>query len=119
MAGSLTIDTLNTSSGVFSSQNAMSGIAKAWVSFTGNPTSTVTQSFNVSSITYINTGRYQINYTNALTSNNQAVVGQAGSYGYYLLCAGTSTTDCDVSVFFNGSGYADGSNYIGVAVFSN
>ena len=36
MAGTLTISTLNDSSGVLATQNGMTGIAKAWVNFAGS-----------------------------------------------------------------------------------
>jgi len=49
--GSLAIDTLNASTGVLATQNGMTGIAKAWVQFTGaSGGATINQSFNVSSV---------------------------------------------------------------------
>jgi hypothetical protein len=67
MAGSLTIDTLKASSGVFATQNGMTGIAKAWVNYNG-VAQTVTGSFNVSSVTRNGTGAYTINLTTALSA---------------------------------------------------
>ena len=70
--GSLSVDTLNTSTGVFASNNAVTGIAKAWVQFAGS-TGTIAGSFNVSSITRASTGTYTINYTTAMLNANYAV----------------------------------------------
>jgi hypothetical protein len=46
-------------------------LAKAWVRFTG---ATVNASYNVSSITNASTGRYIVNFTNALTDTNYCPV---------------------------------------------
>ena len=65
MAGTLVIDTLNASSGVLSTNNGMSGIAKAWAIWTGS-TGAVLNSFNVSSVTRNSTGNYTVNMTTAM-----------------------------------------------------
>lgn len=77
MAGKLTISTLNDSSGVFATQNAMSGIAQAWVYFGGITTVTINASFNVSSVTRNGTGDYTVNFTTALADANYATCGMA------------------------------------------
>ena len=69
MAGQLTIDTLKASSGVLATQNGITGIAKAWVNFTGS-SGTINGSFNVSSVTRNSTGDYTVAYTTAMTSAN-------------------------------------------------
>lgn len=74
MAGQLTIDTLKASSGVLATQNGMTGIAKAWVSFSGNGSVTISQSFNISSITRTNTGQYTINFTTAMPNSGYSAV---------------------------------------------
>lgn len=74
MAGQLTIDTLKASSGVLATQNGMSGIAKAWVNFSGTTVATA-GSFNVSSITRNGAGNYTVSFTTAMTSTNYAVGG--------------------------------------------
>lgn len=57
-----------------SSANVIQGSAKAWVNFSSNGGATaVRTSFNVSSVTYVSTGRYSINMTNALADANYAV----------------------------------------------
>jgi hypothetical protein len=90
MAGTLLADTLNTSTGVFSTNNAYNGIAKAWVYFslTGG-TSTVYKSFNVSSVTYVSTGTATVNFTTALTDANYAVAGASSWDSGNNIVAGT------------------------------
>jgi hypothetical protein len=72
--GTLAIDTINASTGVLATQNGMTGIAKAWVQYNG-VTQTITSSFNVSSVTYVSTGRYTINFTTAMPNANYVPVG--------------------------------------------
>jgi hypothetical protein len=74
MAGQLTIDTLRAGSGVFATQNAMSGIAQVWVNFVGT-TGSINASFNTSSVTRNGTGDYTINFTTALADANYAIGG--------------------------------------------
>ncbi len=81
MAGQLTIDTLKASSGVLATQNGMTGIAKAWITFNGTA-GTVTNAFNVGSITKNSTGNYTLNFTTAMPNANYAV-----NFG---VCAGGS-----------------------------
>lgn len=76
MAGQLTIDTLKAGSGVLATQNGMTGIAKAWVVFVGS-SGTINGSFNVSSITRLNTGYYQVNFTTTLPNANYAAFASA------------------------------------------
>ena len=75
MAGTLTISTLNDSSGVLATQNGMSGIAKAWARWNASTGAVVmAASFNVSSVTYLSTGYFQINMTTAMPDANYAIV---------------------------------------------
>jgi hypothetical protein len=114
MAGQLTIDTLKAGSGVLATQNGMTGIAKAWVTFNGGRDSAgdyatpgaINASFNVSSITVNGTGDFTINFTTALPSSNYAIAGSAASAnssingpGRYMAGpAGTqSTTQCRIT----------------------
>jgi hypothetical protein len=77
MAGKITVSTINDSSGVLATQNGMTGIAKAWVNFTGgngNTAGTINQSFNVSSVTVNGTGDYTVNFTTAMANTNYCVI---------------------------------------------
>jgi hypothetical protein len=85
MAGTLTITTLNASSGVLATQNGMTGICKAWVNFNGSG-GAIRDSFNVSSITVNGTGDYTVNFTTAMPNANYsaAITGNwAASPGAY------------------------------------
>lgn len=50
---------------------------KAWVNFNGTGTVAIRASFNVSSITDLGTGSYQVNFTNSMTDSNYSAVCQA------------------------------------------
>jgi len=51
--------------------------AKAWVNFNGTGTVAIRSAYNVTSITDHGPGAYTINFTNAMSSVNYCVVGQA------------------------------------------
>ena len=85
MAGTLVANTINTDTGLFATNNAYLGIAKAYVFFTNNgSTLTTYQSFNVSSITRVTTGVIDINLSTAMSSNAYPC--------FYNTNAGGSTT---------------------------
>jgi hypothetical protein len=92
MAGQLTVDQLRASTGVLASQNGMTGIAKAWVTFTGS-SGTIAGSFNVSSITRNGTGNYTVNITTAMPNINYSVIASCSAAGSV-----NSSTNC-VDVF--------------------
>ena len=111
--GTINVDTLTASTGVLATQNGMTGIAKAWVQFTGaSGGATINQSFNVSSVTRTATGTYTITFTTAMPNANYSVAsacGNAGTntaytsgynivpttttYGFYSLTGAGSNTD--------------------------
>ena len=72
MAGTLVANTINTDTGLFSTNNAYNGIAKAWVSFDGltGSTATIRGSFNVSSVTRNGTGDYTVSFTTSMPNIN-------------------------------------------------
>jgi hypothetical protein len=80
MAGTLTISTLNDSSGVLATQNGMTGIAKAWLSYDGS-TQTIRGSFNISSVTRSGTGAFTINFTTAMSNVNYSITGASSTTG--------------------------------------
>ena len=80
-------------------------LTKAWCLFQGSGTVSISNSFNVSSITDNATGRYQVNFSNAFSnanyimsgshnnfSNGVSCVGENGTYGFTTSAAGISTT---------------------------
>ena len=80
MAGRITISTLNDDTGVLATQNGMSGIAKAWASWTGS-TGAIRASFNVSSVTRNGAGDYTVNFTTAMADANYSVSSSATTDG--------------------------------------
>ena len=79
-AKATTVQSTNLSDGTNSTSttNAIKGSAKAWVNFQGgygNTGGTVLTSYNVSSVTVLGTGQYQVNFSNALSSSNYALAG--------------------------------------------
>jgi hypothetical protein len=53
-----------------SSANVIQGSARAWVNFNANGVATIRTSYNVSSVTRSSTGRYVVNFTNAMANAN-------------------------------------------------
>jgi len=124
MAGQLTIDTLKASSGVLATQNGMTGIAKAWVNWTGGSSPAIQNSFNVSSITRNGTGDFSINFTTTMPNANYVVAGtcQQGLVNYGSMIgfpyqAVATTSAARISTAYNGSTFD--ANYASVAVFGN
>lgn len=74
--------TFNGSTGITfpdaSVQDTGNGLAKAWVNFNGTGTVAIRASFNVSSITDNGTGAYTVNFTNAMTDANYAILATSG-----------------------------------------
>jgi hypothetical protein len=80
MAGTLVANTINTDTGLFSTNNVISGVANAWVKFqggNGNTAGVILGSFNVSSVTVIGTGNYTVNFTTAMPNTNYAMAGNS------------------------------------------
>ena len=99
-------------------------IAKAWVNFTGSGTPSINASYNVSSITDTDTGRYTVNFSTALADANYCFAGSAGNNGATtngrdVSLDGTRTTSgVAIRVSYNDSSTQDDA-YIGVMVFGN
>jgi hypothetical protein len=72
MAGRIVTSTINDDTGVLATQNGMTGICKAWVTFNGTGTVAINGSFNVSSITDNGTGDYTVNFTTAMPNTTYA-----------------------------------------------
>ena len=128
MAGTLVANTINTDTGLFSTQNAYQGIAKAWAQFNGGA-GTIQGSFNISSITTNATGDYSLNFTTAMTNSNYAVVLGAPSgatntvdgrqNAMSVMNASYSTSYVRVTCFNTISGASAYSPYMNVTVFGN
>lgn len=94
-----TVTTLNAPSGVLATQNGMTGIAKAWISYNGS-TSTIRASYNITSVTVNGTGDYTFNFTTAMPDANYSVSGTCRSpaavSGYALQPETYNTTSCRI-----------------------
>jgi len=71
-------------------------LCRAWVNFSGVTTTSIKKSFNVSSVTYVSTGKYTITFTTALADANYAlalgVAGLGTSGGGRILVENSSGT---------------------------
>lgn len=103
-------------------------IAKAWVNFDGTTSpGTIRSSYNVSSVTKTNTGRYIVNFTTAMTdANYTAVIGTScriGSVNGIVLVEDTvnstrTTSALPITSLSLGSAYED-TSISQVAIFGN
>lgn len=97
---------------------------KAWVNFNGTGTVSIRDSFNVASITDNGTGRYYINFTNAMPNINYTsiVAGYGDGTGQGAWCtsstANKNTTGTDTRYFAN-AGSAQDQTQASCNIFSN
>lgn len=124
MAGKITVSTINDSSGVLATQNGMTGIAKAWVNWTGGSSPAIQNSFNVSSITRNGTGDFSINFTTTMPNANYVVAGtcQQGITNYgsmigFPFQAVATTSAARISTSYPSSVYD--ASYVSIAVFGS
>ena len=73
MAGTLVANTINTDTGLFSTNNAYSGIAKAWGNFNGTSSPSTRATFNLSSFTRVSAGIYTVAFATPMTDANYSV----------------------------------------------
>jgi hypothetical protein len=122
MAGTVVASTINNDTGLFATNNAYLGIAKAWAQYNGS-TQTIASSFNVSSITRSGTGSYVVNFTTAFASANYVVVSNGGQNNNLVIPSqngGTySTTQVSISSTVISTQAAYDSPNINIAVFSS
>jgi len=127
MAGTIVADTIQDGAGNSTAMdNAIYGSAKAWVRFNSSSGSscTIQASYNVSSVTYISTGLYTINFTNAFVDTNYILTGslgtgpgtQAGFFGFADTTNVPTTTSCSVYAV-NGSNALANYTRISAAIF--
>jgi len=105
--------------------NGVTTNALAWVNFNGVTTTTIRSSYNVSSVTYVSTGTYTINYTNALADANYCVTGTGTGPNYgansRVLNVNTAPTTTSVQVVVTTSSTTNAVDSIStnVAIFGN
>jgi len=122
----LKVNTLQDASGGNSStaEQIAQGRAKSWVQFDGRNTPSITDSFNVSSITDNGTGDYDVNFSTNMSNANYSVVTganflDADSAGRVFAIVRTmASTDYQVKIFGDGGGSLDSQRVFG-AVFGD
>jgi hypothetical protein len=125
MAGTVVANILNTDTGVYSTNNAYNGIAKAWLNFQGANPAIIRGSYNVSSVTYNGAGDFTVNFATTLSSANYACVVTGSNGGSQGLIAGIRDasavpTATSVDLFFVNSSFGSVNPTYGmVSVFSN
>ena len=68
-AGSMTV----VGEGGTNTTNLQQGLGKAWIRFNGTSTVAINDSFNMASLTDLDTGYYQTNYTTSFNSANNSI----------------------------------------------
>ena len=130
MAGTIVANTINTDTGVFTTNNAYLGVAKAWCKFYYNGTTAVIQGtpFNISSITVNSNQDFTANFITNMNDANYSVIGLAGQNSANLNCivipqntAGYTPTTSSFRFqnVYQNSSFAGSPNYIQVVVFGN
>lgn len=110
----LRVNTIQDSTG--SGTPAINGLARAWVNFNGTGTVAIRASGNVSSITDVSTGRYEINFTTALQDANYSRV-FAGNQITLVDSTEISTSAKTAVRFIDLAGTAQDVPYVSCAVF--
>lgn len=79
---------------------------RAWVSFTGVTTVTISGFFNVSSVTRSSSGTYVANFSVAMPSSTYAVVGSCSKTGGNVVFYWTTrtTTSCGMTCSYTSTG---------------
>jgi hypothetical protein len=101
-----------------------SQLCQSWICFKGDTSPTIRASYNVSSVSYVSTGVFNVNFTTPMVDTNYAVVttgfiDNTGSYGRYVAreINGTISTSYYQIRTDTTIGLYNGVDYIGVAVF--
>jgi len=102
----------------FNSKDVNIGAAKAWVNFNGTFTISITESFNVSSLTDNGLGDYSVNLTTPITIGSAVVGGQFASplgTTSYIVEAKMNTTS-QITVISKSISATLGANYDGADI---
>ena len=57
--------------------NLQQGLCKSWIDFKGTSTAAINESFNVGSLTDVDTGKFTVNFSNAMSSGDYTICGSA------------------------------------------
>jgi hypothetical protein len=99
-----------------SSANVIQGSAKAWCNWNGS-TNAIRSSYNVSSITNLGTGAWQVNFTNAMADANYAICPSSTDGAYGTIQNATYTTTYVGIVSRTHTGTLENSSTVCVAIF--
>lgn len=118
-------DTLQNAAGTKSVPVAtvVDGSAKAWVNFNGTGTVAIRAAFNVSSITDNGVGNYTLNFATAMADADYAMAGNqlggasTSASGARSVCPITFSTTSLRIINTSGTGAAEDSTYVTVAIF--
>ena len=98
----LKVNTIQDASGsnASTSEQIAQGRAKAWVNFNATGTAAIRDSFNVSSITDLDVGRFTVAFSSNMPNSNYAVVASGGNQGTaagmaYMYSPTTSQTNVE------------------------
>ncbi len=98
----LKVTTIQDTSGgnASTSEQIAQGRAKAWVNFNATGTAAIRDSFNVSSITDLDVGRFTVSFSSNMPNSNYAVVASGGNQGTaagmaYMYSPTTSQTNVE------------------------
>jgi hypothetical protein len=126
MAGTVITDTINTASGIQSTNNALLGCAKAFATFNGlsGASPVIKSSYNVSSITRNSTGNYTVSMTTAMADANYTVLfggyNASGEGGWNTVTSGITITTSQFGIAcFNSGGTAQDQTTVFFAVHGN
>ena len=96
------------------SEQIAEGRAKAWVNFDGTTNTggvcTINDSFNVTSVTDENTGRYFVNFTNNFANTNYCVshgASFASGNGFFHFYDNEAVSGLQIAFIHTGGSYAD------------
>ena len=115
--GTIVNGDINASAAIASTKLTGVNDAKAWINFNGTGTPAIRASFNVTSITDIGTGKYEVNFTTALTDANYSVVVGTNAGQSYIFADSTGTSSLIRIATADSSGSVVDTNFICVAVF--
>ena len=83
LKGSTTGGSINVlGEGTAATTNLQQGLVKAWCNYDGDNNS-ISDNFNIGSITDVNTGIHQFGFTNVMSNVNYSCAGNAGNSGFH------------------------------------
>jgi len=92
-------------------------LCRAWVNFNGTGTVAIRASYNVSSITDVNTGQYDINFSTAMPDANYCIASDFGNQTSGGTAAGTLATGSFTVITMNGNFALEDRSIVFASVF--